>query len=93
MATIDIILIFPLLWGVYNGYKRGILIEIITVIAFLISVVAGFRLLGWAMDFISPQFESQIAQRMLPYLGFSIIFFPIIFLIVRLGWLDRKSVV
>ncbi len=92
MATIDIILILPLLWGLYNGYQRGILIEVITVIAFVISVVAGFRLLGWAIEFISPQFQSQMMQRLLPYLGFSVIFFPIIFLIVRLGWMLRRTI-
>jgi membrane protein required for colicin V production len=29
---------------------------------------------------------------LLPYLGFSVIFFPIIFLIVRLGWLLRRTI-
>lgn len=91
MNTLDILLLIPLAWGAYTGYQRGILIEIISVVAFIISVVAGFRLLGWAVEGLSPYFSSQITQKLLPYFGFSIIFFPIIFLIVRLGWLLRRT--
>jgi membrane protein required for colicin V production len=92
MQIIDIILLLPLAWGAYTGYQRGIIIEIISVLAFVISVVTGFRFLGYAISWVSPFLTNQITQRLLPYFGFSIVFFPIVFLIVRLGWLLRRTI-
>lgn len=92
MKTLDIILLIPLAWGAWTGYQRGIIIEVISVAAFILSVVMGFKLLGWAVEWLSPYFNSQLTQRLLPYFGFSVIFFPIIFLIVRLGWLLRRTI-
>lgn len=92
MKTLDIILLLPLAYGAWIGYSRGILIEVISVVAFIISVVAGFKLLGLAVEWLSPYLAQGITQKLLPYFGFSIIFFPIIFLIVRLGWLLRRTI-
>jgi membrane protein required for colicin V production len=92
MKTLDIILLLPLAYGAWIGYSRGILIEVISVVAFIVSVVAGFKLLGLAVEWLAPHLGGGVAQRLLPYFGFSIIFFPIIFLIVRLGWLLRRTI-
>ncbi|MFN8353553.1 MAG: CvpA family protein [Spirosomataceae bacterium] len=92
MKTLDVILLFPLAYGAWVGYRRGILIEVISIAAFIISVVAGFKLLGWGIEWLTPYIGGGVAQRFLPYFGFSVIFFPIIFLIVRLGWLLRRTI-
>lgn len=92
MKTIDVILLLPLAYGAYIGYRRGILIEVISVAAFVISVIAGFKLLGMAVEWLAPHIGGGVAQRLLPYFGFSVIFFPIIFLIVKLGWLLRRTI-
>jgi membrane protein required for colicin V production len=92
MQTLDIFLLLPILWGAYTGYERGILIEIISVVAFVVSIILGFRLWGSAVDWLSPYLSSQVTQRLLPYVGFSMIFFPIIFLINKLGWTLRRSI-
>lgn len=78
-----------LLWGAYQGYRKGLLLEIIAIAAFIIAVVVGFKLLNVSLSFLEPYTGGN--NRYLPYFGFSIIFFPIIFLVNKLGRLMRNS--
>ncbi len=88
---LDLILIVPILYGAYRGYQKGLVIEIIGVIAFIIAIVVGFKFLGYGMNLIAPAIGENMANRFLPYLSFTIIFFPTIFLINKLGWMLRKA--
>lgn len=91
MNVLDLFLILPLLWGAYRGYQRGLFIEIIGVIAFIIALVIGFKFLGFGMNLIAPAIGESMANRFLPYLSFMIIFFPTIFLINKFGWMLRRA--
>lgn len=90
MKTLDIILLLPLLWGAYNGYKKGLLMSFVAIAAFVIAVVLGFRLLHTGIEWLSPHL-SGLPRRVLPYIGFSTLFFPIIFVVTKLGQLLRNS--
>ena len=92
MKLIDILILLPTLWGAYIGYQRGIIIEVISIAAFVISVIIGFRVLGYATDWISPFISNRLTERLMPYIGFGAVFFPIVFLINKLGWMLRKSI-
>ena len=92
MKLIDILILLPTLWGAYIGYQRGIIVEIISIAAFVISVLIGFRVLGYASDWISPYVSNRLTERLMPYIGFGAVFFPIVFLINKLGWVLRKSI-
>lgn len=91
MNILDLILVLPILWGVYNGYRKGLFIEIIGVAAFIVALVIGFKFLGIGMNYISPYIGERLANRFLPYLSFSVIFFPTIFMINRMGWMLRRA--
>lgn len=91
MNVLDIFLIVPLLWGAYRGYQRGLFIEIIGVIAFVIALVIGFKFLGFGMNLIAPAIGESLANRFLPYLSFMVIFFPTIFFINKIGWMLRRA--
>ena len=78
-----------LVWGAYQGYRRGLLLEIIAVAAFIIGVVLSLKLLNVSLSLLSPYVGGN--RRFLPYFGFSVVFFPIIFLVNRLGGLLRNS--
>lgn len=85
----DLLIGLFLFWGAYQGYRKGLLIEIIAIIAFILAVVIGFKLLNVSLSFLGPYVGGN--GRFLPYFGFSIIFFPIIYLVNKLGYLLRKS--
>lgn len=91
MTTTDIFLLLPLLFGAYKGYQKGLFIEIIGVIAFIVALVIGFKFLGFGMNMLSPYLGEGLTNRFLPYLSFGLIFFPSVFMINRLGWMMRRA--
>jgi membrane protein required for colicin V production len=84
-------MIIPLAWGAFNGYRKGLLIEIIGVIAFVAAMIVGFKFLSFGIDLLSPYISREMARRLLPWLGFSVIFFPTVFMINQLGFSLRRS--
>ncbi|OIN57734.1 CvpA family protein [Arsenicibacter rosenii] len=91
MKTLDILILIPLIWGAWNGYRKGLLIEIIAVIAFVVAMVVGFRFLGFGIELLSPYISRELARKLLPWLGFSVIFFPTVFMINQMGYSLRQS--
>jgi len=91
MNVLDLIFILPLLYGAYSGYQKGLFIEIIGFVAFIVAVVIGFKFLSFGMNMIAPVIGESLANRFLPYLSFTVIFFPTIFLINKMGWMFRRA--
>ena len=81
----------PLAWGTFNGYRKGLLVEIVGVIAFVVAMIVGFKFLGFGIDLLSPYISRELARKLLPWLGFSLIFFPTIFLVNQMGFAVRRS--
>jgi membrane protein required for colicin V production len=91
MSSFDLLLLVPIAMGAFNGYKRGLLIEIIGILAFITAIVFGFKFLGRGMEFIGEFIGEENSGKLLPYLSFIFIFFPTVFLINKLGWAFRKA--
>lgn len=91
MKTLDILILIPLVWGAWNGYRKGLLIEIIAVFAFIVAMIVGFKFLSFGIELLSPYISRELARKILPWLGFSVIFFPTVFLINQMGYSLRKS--
>ena len=81
----------PLAWGAFNGYRKGLLVEIVAVIAFIVAMIVGFKFLAFGIDLLSPYISREIARKILPWLGFSVIFFPTVFMINQMGFAIRRS--
>ena len=92
MATLDLILAIPIVIGAFNGYKKGLLIEIFGIAAFVAAIVIGFKFLSFGSYFIEQFIGKESLASISPYLSFFIIFIPTIFLIRKVGWLLRKAV-
>lgn len=90
MQSIDIFIIIPLLYGAYKGYKRGIVIEIISIVAFVGAVVISFKFLAEASNYLGQYLEGSF-KKILPYVSFAVVFFPIIFLVNKMGWWLRSA--
>ena len=91
MVSIDILLLIPVVMGAYTGFKRGLLVEIIGILALILAVIFGFRYLGLGMDIIGEFTGIDGQGTLMPYLSFLLIFFPTIFFINKLGWAFRKA--
>jgi membrane protein required for colicin V production len=91
MKLLDVIILLPLLWGALHGYRKGLLIEIIGIAGLVVAMVLGFKFLGLGLEILTPYFSDTIARKILPYVGFSMIFFPTIFLLNQFGYAIRRS--
>ncbi|GAB3954909.1 hypothetical protein GCM10028805_41150 [Spirosoma harenae] len=91
MNSLDIFMIIPLAWGAFNGYRKGLLVEIVAIIAFVVAMIVGFKFLAFGIDLLSPYISRELARKILPILGFSIIFFPTVLMVNQLGLALRRS--
>lgn len=70
MNWIDIIIAIPLLWGLYKGFTRGIIIEAATLIAFGLAVWSGIK------------FHYSFSEWMRNSLGWDSAYLPLISLVI-----------
>ena len=90
MKTLDIILLIPLIFGAVTGYRKGLLIELIGIAAFVVAIIAGFKLMEVGMTVLSDYIDGY--SELLPFLSFIIIFLAIILLINMLGKALKKMI-
>jgi membrane protein required for colicin V production len=90
MNTLDLLILIPLAWGAFNGYRKGLLIEIVGVAAFVIAMIVGFKFLRFGTDLLAPYLTAELTRKFLPFVGFSVIFFPTVFIVNRIGYSLRS---
>ena len=89
MKTIDIILLIPLLIGAYLGYKRGFSMIVFKLLAVILGLVLGFKLVHWGSQLLAPYIGD--ANGFLPIISFFIIFISIIALVNLIGRMIQKT--
>ncbi|SIS49699.1 CvpA family protein [Belliella pelovolcani] len=90
MATLDIIILAILTIGTYSGYKQGLFIGIISIVAFFLAILLAFQLMDWGAELLSNKVENL--TFMLPFLAFLIIFLIVIISIRALAYLVKKTI-
>lgn len=79
MAIIDIFIVLPILWGGFMGYKKGLIIEVCSLIALGAGVYLGLKF----SDLVSGWINSAMSEPS-PYvnlIAFSIVFIAVIVLV------------
>lgn len=90
MKTLDIILLIPLIFGGVMGFKKGLLLELFGILAFVLAIIGGFKLMELGMSYLSDYLEG--VDHLLPFISFLVIFIAIILLVNMLGKLVKKMV-
>ena len=90
MSTADILLVVLVLLGAWSGYREGFLMELISLIAIILGVLGGFKLMGLGMLFLEDKFNAD--KSTLPYLSFTVIFIIIVILVRLLGNFVKHSI-
>jgi membrane protein required for colicin V production len=83
LSKIDIVLGLILALGGFLGYRRGFLMELFFLIAIVLGIFVGFKLIGWGMEVLQREFNAD--KKFLPYISFIIIFLLVLTLTVFLG--------
>jgi membrane protein required for colicin V production len=76
MNYIDIILCVPLLWGLYKGFTKGLIIEAASIISFGLAVWGGIKFSNFLTGYIHQHFSWN--TKYLPVISFAIIFLGIL---------------
>jgi membrane protein required for colicin V production len=83
MSKIDIVLVIILAIGAFVGYRKGFLMELFYLVAILLGVLLGFRLMGVAMEYLQREFNAD--QAVLPYIAFLVVFMLVVIAVILLG--------
>ncbi len=76
MNAWDITLLLILLLGAYRGYTKGILLEVVAILAFVVAVIGALQLMSWGVVFLSDTLQTEGAW--LPLLAFVLLFVGIL---------------
>ncbi|MBF9255269.1 CvpA family protein [Pontibacter sp. 172403-2] len=90
MSTFDIFLAIPIAFGAFMGFRKGLLLELISLVALVLAILGGLKLLDTAL----PVMESFIGDvhGLLPFVTFLVVFVGIVLLVRLVGLLLKKVV-
>ncbi len=83
----DLILIIPLIAGAVRGFTKGLIMEVISFIAFILAIVGGFKLMDAGVGYISE--HTNMSNNILPVVSFILIFILILLLVHFIGRLIK----
>ena len=88
MNYLDIILVIPLLWGLYKGISRGIVKELATLIALITGIYGAVHF----ADNIHPYLKEQFAieSSFLPIISFAVTFIVLVLAVKLIGFIVDK---
>jgi membrane protein required for colicin V production len=77
----------PLIWGAYKGYSRGLLLELGTILAFVVATVLGFKLMDKAVGFIKPYIDQE---SLIPFFSFLLVFIGVLVGLITINKILKK---
>ena len=90
MTALDLLLLLPLVVGVAKGYRRGLVLEVVSLLAFVLGVVGGLSLLSAAI----PVVRGYVGELfgLLPLVAFLLVLVAIMWGVHLLGSFVKKAV-
>lgn len=88
MNYIDLLLGFPILWGAFVGFKKGLVIELASIVALLLGIYGAIHLSDHTTSYLAAEFD--LNTQWLGFLGFAITFLAIVIGVFFLGKLLDK---
>jgi membrane protein required for colicin V production len=90
MNLLDILLIVPLLWFAYRGFKRGLIIELASLAALILGIFAALHFSWYAGSILDDYFEMD--EKYLSLLSFAVTFIVVVLIVYTIGKLIEKVV-
>ncbi len=90
MNFIDIILIIPIIWFIYRGYKKGFIIEIASLVALLLGIYAAIHFSGNVTSFLDSFIDLE--KKYLDIISFTLIFIAVIIIVMLIARLLEKII-
>ncbi|MDX2189967.1 MAG: CvpA family protein [Bacteroidota bacterium] len=89
MKPIDWIILLPLIFGAYEGYKKGFVMMLTGVLAIVLGVAGAFELLFLGIKYLEKILPNM--PHILPIISFLVIFVLIVVAVYLLGMILKKA--
>jgi len=90
LSTADILILVILILGAYSGYKKGLILELIAILAFILAIIGGFKLLHIGMEYVSKVYDGF--GTLLPFVAFLVLFILILIVVHTAGDILKKII-
>ncbi len=90
MNHLDIILAIPLLWFAYKGFRKGLVIELTSLVALLLGIYMAIHFSDITATYLSEWFNIQ--GKYISIVSFSLTFIGVVILVYFVGKLIEKFV-
>lgn len=84
MEVIDIVLAIPLIFGMYHGFRKGLIMEVVNLLALILALIGGFKLMDQCLIILIEFFGGK-PHPLFPFLAFVLVFAGIIIGVNILG--------
>lgn len=79
MNYLDIIITIPLLWGAYNGFKKGLIIEVASLIALIAGIYGAIEFSYFISEYLARYVDWS--ARVMQMASFCLTFFAIVIIV------------
>lgn len=90
MNLLDIILVIPLIWGAYHGYKKGFIIELTSLLALVLGIFAAINFSFFMADLLID--NVNLALKYINIIAFILTFIVVVLVIYLIGRLIEKFI-
>jgi membrane protein required for colicin V production len=90
MNMLDIILLVPLLWFAYRGFRRGLIIELASLAALLLGIFAAIHFSWFAGELLEQYFSLE--EKYLAIISFAVTFIVVVLIVYSIGKLIEKMI-
>ena len=90
MNIVDVVLCIPLIWGLYKGLTKGLVIEVASLVALALGIWGGIRFSDYAASFLARFLDFQ--TEYLPIIAFALIFIVIVVGVFALAKVMEKVI-
>lgn len=87
---VDILILIPLMLFAWNGYKKGLIIEVASLAALVIGLYMAFYFSDFAANLLNANFD--IDQKYVAVFAFILTFIAVIFLVITVGKILQKFI-
>ena len=90
MNSIDILLLIPLIYGAWKGFKHGLIIEVFTLLALFVGIYVGIHFSDFTTHLLREYL--RLNSKFLPIIAFTITFLAVGAMVYFLGKTIEKLI-
>lgn len=81
----NIILVIPIVWGFYKGFKKGLIVELASILAIILGVYACSKLSDVVANYLGSNLHTHLSSLYLSVISVAIVFIGILILVFFLA--------